>query len=150
MGVWPAARTSDRRLCACCVMHCCVACPVVRFAAAGCRDPGHGSAVRLGSGVTHTAFIKHFQHSKSPAFWPLFGTTYCHQTGHHSLPTKFSRSYFRWRACPSVRRSQSNIHKLLHQTTYELEYVYILQPPCLYQQCEPLLCPTHRGAWLYL
>ena len=91
-GVWPAARTSDGRLRACCVMH---RWPV---RVCGVRRPMVGTqvmAVQLGSSVTEH-FPNFLKFRKSPAFLGIWD--YCHQSRQYSLPFKISRSYFRWRA----------------------------------------------------
>ena len=67
MGVWPAARTSDRRLFACCVMRCWP----VRWC--NLRRPVFGTrvmAVQLGS--SHTAFSKLLENCMSPAFLAIW------------------------------------------------------------------------------
>ena len=73
MGVWPAARTSNCRLCACCVMDCWPA----RWC--GLRRPAVGTqvmAMQLGS--SRTQHLSTFEISQvASIFWP-FGTTAIH------------------------------------------------------------------------
>ena len=45
MGIWPAARISERQT-VCLLRDGLLACPLVRFAAASGGDPGHGTATR--------------------------------------------------------------------------------------------------------
>jgi hypothetical protein len=92
MGVWPAARTSDGRLRACCVMD--------RWTVRVCgvRRPMVGTqvmAVQLGSSGTEH-FPNFLKFRKSPAFLGI--SDYCHQSRQYFLPVKICRSCFRWRA----------------------------------------------------
>ena len=93
MGIWPAARTSNGRLCACCVMGCC---PVHWC---GLRRPAVGTQVMaLQLGSSRTQHFPTFEKFVSRQHF-LAIRDYCHQFRQISLPFKIFQSYFRWRAC---------------------------------------------------
>ena len=93
MGIWPAARTSNGKLCACCVM----GCWPVRWC--GLRRPAVGTQVMaLQLGSSRTQHFPTFEKFVSRQHF-LAIRDYCHQFRQYSLPFKIFQSYFRWRAC---------------------------------------------------
>ncbi len=92
MGVWSAARTSDCRLCACCVMECWLACWC------GMQRPMVGTQImaELQGGSLRLHPPIGFENHKLPAFPGIWDC--CHEFRQCSLPFRIYRSYFRLRA----------------------------------------------------
>ena len=95
MGVSPAARTSDGRCSVCLLCDGLLACPLVWYAPAAGRDPGHGCATRQRSHRIFQAFPTFERHQH---FWAC-GNTVINLGSRCSMLFKASRSYFQWTAC---------------------------------------------------
>ncbi len=115
MCIWPAGRTSDGRLRACCVMDRSLACPRVRCAAADGLDPSHGSATRSRSSSVTQHFPNFLKIRKSPAFLGHLGLLPSRQ---YFMPFEISRSYFRWRAGLSVEHPKDLRNTLYYDVVH--------------------------------